>query len=1025
MCNLQIARYTFPPFSALFVLTLSLAAAVPARAAALNWNNAAGGSAATSTNWNPTQVPTAADDLTFNLANTYAVSWNASVASSRTHVYRQGVVTNTFGSAHTTSNSITIGSLSGDVATMTLTTGTWNSGGPITVGNAVGSTGTLNVNDDDADLIMTGATADMVIGSNGAGTLNITGGGLVQIADQFIAGNNSTSTSSVTVSGTTSGIPVIRSILLVTGTNESRLGTGGDATVNILNGALADFAGNLVISNGSASTSSVTVAGLGGILPQNATLDVAGDLLLGRNSTAAPAGVATLNVNADGRVIVGGTTFIAGDPEGGTATLNTTTGSVITTRSLTIGSSATLGLSGGELIVDGGTLTNETGLAFDLNGAPGDPTLTLRNNATASLSSVGGIALRVGRGTGANHADLDVRSGADLTITSGDVQLGGGADDDGGMIINGVGSTMTLGTLAELIVGLSGNGRFEAELGGSVIGNRMSIARNTGSSGFVLFENPGTTATFNDVFVGGGSLFAAGNGTLTVNQSATLTLTNSGTSCRVWPTGLLDLISGALNAAGTIVGDGRIQLQGTGQINAAALRINDELIAHPNFAGGPAVVNASARVSAGAEIRLVNGDLTIGNVTDVNGFDARDGSLVVVGAHTLTVHDQNRARFDDITIDGGQIIAPNGMEIVTPGQDGRLDGTGTITTPELFMESGGSVITATGANGITINGKFRNNSGNIDGTRYTFNAHPDISDSGWTGAGGINAKVTFNNGTKVFALANMTLGDGSATGVTFNSGTEMHLRTRNMTLNDSNGVGLPNVTVMNGGDLISQNGLVVNTGRLLRGQGDIDVFSAALTVFGTIDPANDNNFDDVYSGLGAFDVAGAYLQGTNSHYLCEIAGYDNEFRQLTDFIDVSGPVALNGTLHISFINGYVPQLGDSFTIMRCGSRTGTFATIEAQCLRPLGLRANVVYAATNVRVVIVADNALGDLNCDCALNNFDIDPFTLAVSNPEAYALAFPNCSAALADINGDGLVNNFDIDPFVACLTDGGCPGS
>jgi hypothetical protein len=64
----------------------------------------------------------------------------------------------------------------------------------------------------------------------------------------------------------------------------------------------------------------------------------------------------------------------------------------------------------------------------------------------------------------------------------------------------------------------------------------------------------------------------------------------------------------------------------------------------------------------------------------------------------------------------------------------------------------------------------------------------------------------------------------------------------------------------------------------------------------------------------------------------------------------------------------------------------------------------------------------GDLNCDGAINNFDIDPFVLALTNPSGYAAAYPACDLYNADINCDGAVNNFDIDPFVQCLT-GGCP--
>lgn len=62
----------------------------------------------------------------------------------------------------------------------------------------------------------------------------------------------------------------------------------------------------------------------------------------------------------------------------------------------------------------------------------------------------------------------------------------------------------------------------------------------------------------------------------------------------------------------------------------------------------------------------------------------------------------------------------------------------------------------------------------------------------------------------------------------------------------------------------------------------------------------------------------------------------------------------------------------------------------------------------------------GDANCDCRVDNFDIDPFVLALTNPSAYAVQYPDCDTSHADVNADGVVNNFDIDPFVLVLTGG-----
>lgn len=59
----------------------------------------------------------------------------------------------------------------------------------------------------------------------------------------------------------------------------------------------------------------------------------------------------------------------------------------------------------------------------------------------------------------------------------------------------------------------------------------------------------------------------------------------------------------------------------------------------------------------------------------------------------------------------------------------------------------------------------------------------------------------------------------------------------------------------------------------------------------------------------------------------------------------------------------------------------------------------------------------GDMNCDGAVNNFDIDLFVAAILDPVAFTAAHPDCPAENADVNDDELVNNFDVDAFVTLL--------
>lgn len=67
----------------------------------------------------------------------------------------------------------------------------------------------------------------------------------------------------------------------------------------------------------------------------------------------------------------------------------------------------------------------------------------------------------------------------------------------------------------------------------------------------------------------------------------------------------------------------------------------------------------------------------------------------------------------------------------------------------------------------------------------------------------------------------------------------------------------------------------------------------------------------------------------------------------------------------------------------------------------------------------------GDMNCDGAVNNFDIDSFVLALIDPPAYAAAYPTCNRLNGDVNRDNAFNNFDIDPFVNCIVASPAPGA
>jgi hypothetical protein len=62
----------------------------------------------------------------------------------------------------------------------------------------------------------------------------------------------------------------------------------------------------------------------------------------------------------------------------------------------------------------------------------------------------------------------------------------------------------------------------------------------------------------------------------------------------------------------------------------------------------------------------------------------------------------------------------------------------------------------------------------------------------------------------------------------------------------------------------------------------------------------------------------------------------------------------------------------------------------------------------------------GDMNGDGAVNNLDIAPFSLALTDPGAFAAQFPNVPLLTGDIDNNGAFNNLDISPFAALLVGG-----
>ncbi len=68
--------------------------------------------------------------------------------------------------------------------------------------------------------------------------------------------------------------------------------------------------------------------------------------------------------------------------------------------------------------------------------------------------------------------------------------------------------------------------------------------------------------------------------------------------------------------------------------------------------------------------------------------------------------------------------------------------------------------------------------------------------------------------------------------------------------------------------------------------------------------------------------------------------------------------------------------------------------------------------------VYVFPSSIGDMDCDGAVDELDVEPFALALIDVFAYNAAFPTCDSANADANEDGALSGADIPAFIAILS-------
>ncbi|MBU6412256.1 MAG: hypothetical protein KGS45_02175 [Planctomycetes bacterium] len=945
-----------PRLSSLLFVLLAGSTASLSSGQLLNWTNTSGGTASVSGNWSPAAVPGAANTLQFNLANTFGVTFNSSTSASLGHIYKRGTVTLSITSPHTAGTSgIIVGDTSGDTAITTLSSGSLASPATIAIADDAGSTGTLNVTGQAAALSTTG-TGQLIVGRNGAGTINITNFASCNVASNLIVGDGSASVAAATISGASLAPPFPRSTLNVNGPTASRIGSGGDANLTITNGGRADFASDLIVANGSASTSSITVQTSNAF---SSLLSVGAHLYLGRNlSAGTAAGNGTLTVNAGGTVDVGGTLFIAGDTLGGTGELNILASSAsLTCRTLDIGSGGTIHHTSGTLRVDGGAFTHAPRANFDFSGGP-DPsfpaTTVLQNGAT--YASNGPTQL----GT-FGYATLRIESGSQWNHPTAVFAMGISAPSKGSTIVDGTGSVLSC---IKALIGSGGDGSLQVSDGGRLTAEFVDIARLSGGTGTWTVDN-GIATIQDTIAVGGEGAVPGGPGTLTLTNGAVVTAN--------------DLFNHA-GAGSLSVTDSELSVTGTIHINNPATFTNATISAVDLQVHAP--LSASGTINANIENGTApinaNGPLII-NTPGVPRFYH---TPLNAGIHTVEFIDVNPIYFGNTTINGGTLGVTPRAQLDTGF---TLSGTGTIRG---VLDVQGGTIHPTGPIGLVIDGPMTLSGGSVSGTRLEIGVNSSLN-----GTGSVDAAYNAQLGSRTNVYGTTSLGNNTVAGFT-NAG-ELAI-SGNLTIVDSNGFNLGTLITLNGGTLHSTAPAILgvpNTACTLIGSGTINT---SLENLGTISPGRATGLR-----IGIINISQLFQNRSVPNQVGRIViQAQGTTTTQHDRIACSQSVTLEGEVVIEPIDGYVPANGDRISFITTpGSITGHFDTVAA----PRGW--HIEYSQNRTEAVFCA----ADFNSDGIIDFFDYLDFVAAFSNNDTDA-----------DFNFDGVIDFFDYLDFVAAFSSG-----
>jgi len=744
-------------------------------------------------------------------------------------------------------------------------------------------------------LVGSGASGSSTISGGSIKTANAGGELLVYLNSKNLTINSSildNSTSSLSVGATPGGTGALTLTGANTYTGTTTIASG--ATLILGNGTSNTTLGGGNIVNELGSKLTVDLAN-GGSIASNITSDGAITLTAGSGVTQTLSG--TINDGGSG---------LSGVTVNGSGITDLTAGgtSTIGSGGLTLGGTATLSLSGGQVAVTGAAVTVGAGTTLNIGGGG----LT----ATGILNIGSGAAVNISSGTNSFNGSSVFFLGVE---GSGTLNISGGTST-----FSGTDATLTATTITQTS-GTATFGQAGATFGGlnyTISGSNSVLSVLGGMRQIGTFVVNGGTVTFNDDGSANGGRLGGNNlnNSLTINggqvnwEGTNLNLNYNGT------TGVINLNGGTLTmdypfiATGTTTG-------ATINFNGGILQVGSSVAAGTGFM--PATAAQTADVQAGGAIIDTNGYSATIALALTTGTTGLDGGLTKIGSGTLTLSGANTYT-GTTTISAGEIQLGTGGTLGATTADlvdnATLDLGGTSQTVGALFGSGTILNSVTGTKTLTVGND--NGTGTFTGLIENSTGTVAFTKAG-TGAEVLTGANTYT-GTTTISGGTLQLGNGGTTGSLSTS--SVIVDNGNFTIDESGPVTQGSsfsTVVLSGTGGFTQAGTGTTTLNLL------NTFSGTTTIAkGAISISTVNTSSSAAQNLGEGSMVDLGVAGTSSGDLIYTGGSNTLAKSIYalgnggDTVDNAG----SGTLTLS---GSIVKNGTKLTLEGDFNVTGTIS----------------------------------------------------------------------------------------------------